>query len=108
MRLILTAVLGTFLLSGCTAEWKGSNKAPQRTALEGFPGVTCEEGERLQPGTHLPNKPLCLNQRQWAARDNPRRAAGLYHPAPLYPNFADAQVAPNGNPPPGPAWNPNP
>ncbi len=95
MRVILTAALSVFVLSGCVAAWKPLDRTPQRTALEGFPGVTCETLERAMPGMHLPARPLCLNQSQWAARDNPRRN-GVYNPAPLYPNYSSAQVADSG------------
>ncbi len=95
MRVILTAAFSVFMLSGCIAEWKPSDRTPQRTALEGFPGVTCEAGERKRPGMHLPGKPLCLHQIQWAARDN-QFSDGVYNPAPLYPNYSTAQVSDSG------------
>jgi len=100
IRVIVAAALSALVLSGCIAELKPSDKAPQRTALEGFPGVSCEAGERMRPGMHLPGQPLCLNQSQWAARDR-QFQDGVYNPAPLYPNHSSAQVANSGSPYPG-------
>ena len=106
MRRILIATLSTLLLSGCMAEWKGVDHPSKRTALEGQPGVTCARAN-TRAGSRLKNQPLCLTQSQWAQYETRQRVAGMSTPGALYPDYTSPQVAPNGNPPPGPAWNPN-
>ena len=106
MHKVLIVTLSTLLLAGCMAEWKPADHPSKRTALEGQPGVTCARAS-TRAGSRLKNEPLCLTQSGWAQYDNRQRVAGINSLPALYPDYSSPQVAPNGNPPPAPAWNPN-
>lgn len=106
MRTMLIAALSVLMLPGCMAEWKPADHPTRRAALEGHPGVSCARA-RPRPGMRLTEQPLCLTENGWAEYDQRQRLAGTNDVPALYPNASMAQVAPNGNPPPGPAWNPN-